>query len=93
MTSLFGKNHDNKMVAFDAALASIEEKYAIHLRTVVDHENNEIIDKLSNHFQLKWEPLPYGNLRYGIRFNEDTYIPKFIQEEVISAFKEVFSDQ
>jgi|GEM_PF-5964505 len=92
MTSLFGKTHDDKMITFDMAISSIEKKYEDQLQVVVDHENKERPDKLSNHYILQWDHFGGSGLRYQIGFI-DTYLPRYIQEEITSAFKEVFSEK
>lgn len=90
MKSMWGESHDTNMKSFEGKVDAIELKNQKHLQDVTGLNGNNEPDKLSNHYLIQWEGYN-GGIRYSIGFRHETYIPKFLQDEVITSFKQVFS--
>lgn len=85
MESLWGASHDAKIASFEKKVGEIEEKYSGLLSQHKNRITDEVPDKLNNHYILKWDVHSTG-----IGFHKDTYLPDYVQHEVIDAFKSEF---
>ncbi|MCO5949437.1 hypothetical protein [Mucilaginibacter flavidus] len=88
MASMWGENHDKKMAEFELQVEDIEERNFGLFKNQINHISGKAPDKLSHQFLTTWD-----DRRYTIGFSKHTYVPKQIQDEVINAFKGVFSEK
>lgn len=85
MASLWGEEHDNKMLDFDNQVEAIELKYFDVFKDQINRISGKSPDKLRNHFITQWD-----SQKRSIGFSKHTYVPKYIQDEVIAAWLAVF---
>jgi hypothetical protein len=78
MESIWGSNHDARIESFEKRVSEIEEKYSYFLNKYVDRITGEAPDKLNNHYILRWD-----QNSTAIAFNNNSYLPASIQQEVI----------
>lgn len=86
--SIWGASHDEKMANFEKDVAAIQAKHHEIFDIQVNRLTGEAPDDLDNHFLVKWDVD-----RYRIWFDAQTYIPEFVQEKVIEAFRLHFEDR
>jgi hypothetical protein len=84
--SIWGDEHDRKTQVFNDAVEAIEKKYSHIFEDHVNVITGEKPDKLLFQFLTSWD-----SSAYRIGFRKDTYVPKYIQDEVINAFKSAYS--
>jgi len=84
--SMWGEDHDRKTAQFDEMVEAIELKYFHLFENEKSPISSKAPDKLHNHFLTTWD-----SHKRTIGFSKHTYVPKYIQDEVIEAWKSVFS--
>lgn len=86
--SIWGEDEDAKTALFNERVLEIETRNQALFNANVNRINGKSPDSLNMHFMTTFD-----GYKRTIGFLKSTYIPKNIQEEVIDAFKLVFSDK
>jgi len=84
--TIWGKDYDLKDALFRGKVKDIENKYINLFNDQINPITQKAPDVLENQFLTT-----YNGHAHTIGFSKETYVPKYIQDEVIDAFKEVFS--
>lgn len=87
MASIWGETHDKQISEFGKLVEDIQTKHSTIFEGRVNSDNEEIPDKLRNHYLITY----MHDGKIGIGFQKDTYVPKSIQDEVTMAFISIFS--
>lgn len=88
MDSLWGKEEDIKTAEFKKAVENIETKYEDIFSDKVNIITGKTPDKLLYQFITTFD-----GFKRTCDFRKDTYVHKYIQEEVFDAFKSIFSSK
>ncbi len=92
MTTIWGKSHDDREVQFKEQVEKIEAKHIEYFKDRTNVYGNKEPDKLYFHFVVSSEVSDTG-MRYELKPRESSYLPSFIMDEVIEAFKTSFSEE
>ncbi len=86
MDSLWGEKEAKKTLEFNREIEKIETKYIEVFSDKINVLTGKSPDKLLYQFMTTYD----GVIR-TCNFRRDTYVPKYIQEEVFEVFNSIFS--
>ena len=86
MSTIWGNELDEKVAEFNRKVEEIELKHIDLFKDKINRITGKALDKLQHHV-MTVQDVSY----IKIMFVKDTYVPKYIFDEVDAAFKSVFS--